>query len=100
MFGLSWTEVVVIAVVAIIFIGPKDLPVVLRTAGRLMRKARVLMAEFRSSVDEVLRESELDDIRRETEAAKRLTEPFAEPKPAAPPEAAKSPAPGDAPPKA
>ena len=65
MFDLSWTELLVIAVVAIIFIGPKELPAALRTLGRWAGKARGMAREFQNSVDDMIRESELDELRKE-----------------------------------
>ena len=65
MFDLSWTELLVIAVVAIVFIGPKELPAALRTLGRWAGKARGMAREFQNSVDDMIRESELDELRKE-----------------------------------
>jgi sec-independent protein translocase protein TatB len=62
------SELIVLAVVALIVIGPKDLPVVLRKLGKMMSKMRALAADFRSSFDEMARQSELDDLRKEVEA--------------------------------
>lgn len=74
LLDIGWTELVLIAVVTIIVIGPKDLPVVLRTMGRMARRARVLMNEFKGSVDEMIRESELEDVRRDTDSADTMIE--------------------------
>jgi len=65
MFDLSWTELLLIAVVAIIFIGPKELPAALRALGRWAGKARGMAREFQNSVDDMIRESELDELRKE-----------------------------------
>ena len=62
------TELIVIAAVALIVVGPKDLPVLMRKVGRFMAKMRGMAAEFRSSFDEMARQSELDELRREVEA--------------------------------
>ena len=59
-------------VVAIVCIGPKDLPIVLRTLGKMARKARGLAREFQASVEEVIRETELSEARKEIDSAKRL----------------------------
>lgn len=61
-------ELVFLAMVALIVVGPKDLPVLLRKLGQFTAKMRGLAAEFRSSFDEMARQSELDDLRREVEA--------------------------------
>jgi sec-independent protein translocase protein TatB len=64
-------EIMVVAVVALIFVGPKDLPVVLRKVGQFTAKMRGLAAEFRASFDEMARQSELDELKREVEALRR-----------------------------
>jgi sec-independent protein translocase protein TatB len=64
MFDFSWSEIMVIGAVALVAIGPKDLPKALRTAGTLVRRARGLAREFHNSVDEMIREAELDEVRR------------------------------------
>lgn len=64
MFDIGWSELGVIALVALIVIGPKDLPKVMREAGRWVRKARSLAYDFQRGVDDMARESELDDIKR------------------------------------
>ena len=56
-----------IALVALVVIGPKDLPRVLRAAGKWAAKARTVANEFRSSIDQMIRESELDEVRKEVE---------------------------------
>ena len=61
-------EFLIVAVVALIFVGPKDLPVLLRKLGQLMAKVRAMAAEFRASFDEMARQSELDELRKEVEA--------------------------------
>lgn len=70
MFDIGWTEMMVIAMLALIIIGPKDLPGTLRTVGQWVRKARSLAREFQSGVDEMVREAELDDARKALEATK------------------------------
>jgi sec-independent protein translocase protein TatB len=61
-------EVLVIAALALIIIGPKDLPVMLRKFGRFVGKMRAMAQEFRSSFDELARQSELEELRKEVEA--------------------------------
>ena len=65
------TELLVIAVVALIVVGPKDLPLMLRKLGQFMAKLRGMAAEFRASFDEMARQSELDELRKEVEAMRR-----------------------------
>jgi sec-independent protein translocase protein TatB len=72
------TELLVIAVVALIVVGPKDLPILLRKLGQWMAKARGMANEFRASFDEMARQSELDELRREVQALRtgQLSDPF------------------------
>ncbi len=63
MLDLGWPELLVVALVLIIVVGPKDLPAMLRTFGRTTRKLRSMAGEFRSQFDEALKEAELDDVR-------------------------------------
>src|SRR5437868_13575255 len=58
-FDIGWSELLVIGVVALVFIGPKDLPRALRVAGYWFRKARTLSREFQNSVDQMIREAEI-----------------------------------------
>ena len=60
-------EMVMIGVLALIVVGPKDLPVLMRRVGQAMAKMRGLAAEFRASFDEMARQSELDELRKEVE---------------------------------
>lgn len=64
MFDIAWSELGVIAVVALVVIGPKDLPKVLRTLGQWTTKARSMAREFQSGVDDMVREAELDELRK------------------------------------
>lgn len=79
MFDLSWGEVLMIGAVALIVIGPKDLPGALRTLGRILGKARRMAGEFQSQFNEALREADLDQVRRDVEglnkAASNVTNP-------------------------
>ena len=68
---VGMSELVVIAIVALIVVGPKDLPVLLRRFGQFMAKLRGMAAEFRASFDEMARQSELDELRKEVEAMRR-----------------------------
>ncbi len=64
-------ELLVIAAVALIVVGPKDLPVMLRKLGQFTAKIRGMANEFRASFDEMARQSELDELRKEVEAMRR-----------------------------
>lgn len=65
MFDIGWDEMALIAVVSLIVIGPKDLPVVLRQVGRWTRKAREMASDFQKGVDDMVRDSELDDLKKQ-----------------------------------
>ncbi len=71
MFDMSWGEVMVIGGVALIVIGPKDLPKALRTVGQMTTKVRRLASEFQSQFNEAMREAELEDVRKEVEGLNR-----------------------------
>jgi sec-independent protein translocase protein TatB len=77
MFDIGWSELVVIAVVALIAIGPKELPGVLRMVGQWMGKARKMAAEFQGQFNEAMREAEMADLKKTfddvRDAAKDLT---------------------------
>ena len=69
-FGMS--ELLLIGVVALVFIGPKDLPKALRVAGFWFRKARTLSREFQTSVEQMIRDAELDEMRQELKKATEI----------------------------
>ena len=64
MFDLSWGEMGIIAVVALVVLGPKELPNALRTVSGLMKNARKLANEFQSGVNEIIREADLEEARK------------------------------------
>jgi sec-independent protein translocase protein TatB len=66
--GIGGLEILVIGLLALIVVGPKDLPLLMRKVGRAVGKARAMANEFRSSFDEMARQSELDELRKEVEA--------------------------------
>jgi sec-independent protein translocase protein TatB len=68
-FDIGWPELMLIGAVALIVIGPKDLPAALRVAGFWLRKARMLSREFQSSVEQMIRDAELDEMRQELKKA-------------------------------
>ncbi len=70
MFDIGGWELALIVVVAVFVIGPKELPATLRTFGRVMARVRSLTTSFRMHVDEMIREAELDDLRKAAEAAR------------------------------
>jgi sec-independent protein translocase protein TatB len=72
MFDIGWQELFVIGVVALIVVGPKDLPKVLRGAARVLNKARGMSREFQAGLAEMAREVELDEIKRNVERTARF----------------------------
>jgi sec-independent protein translocase protein TatB len=83
MFDIAWGEFVVIAVVALIVIGPKELPGVLRAIGQWTTKIRRMAAEFQGQFQEALREAEMADLKKEvdtlSDTAKGFTSQFEDP---------------------
>ena len=71
MFDMSWGEIMVIGGVALVVIGPKDLPKALRTVGQMTSKVRRLAGEFQSQFSEAMREAELQDVKKEMEGLHR-----------------------------
>ncbi|HEY1504670.1 MAG TPA: Sec-independent protein translocase protein TatB [Stellaceae bacterium] len=69
MFDFAWSELAVIAVVALVVIGPKDLPRVMRMVGQWTRRARAIAREFQGSLDQMVREAELDEVKRHIDRA-------------------------------
>ncbi|MEK1895904.1 MAG: Sec-independent protein translocase protein TatB [Rhizobium sp.] len=72
MFDIGWTELLVIAVVLIVVVGPKDLPPMLRAFGKMTQRARKVAGEFRAQFDEALREADLDEVRQTLTDAQKL----------------------------
>jgi sec-independent protein translocase protein TatB len=62
MFGIDWEELLVIVIVAVVVIGPKDMPVALRTAGRWIARVRRVSNHFRAGIDAMIREAEMEDM--------------------------------------
>lgn len=71
MFDIAWSEMALIAAVALIVIGPKELPRVLRQVGMWTRKLKTLAGEFQRNIDDMVREADLDDVRRDIEKVSR-----------------------------
>lgn len=72
MFDIAWTEMLVIAIVMIVVVGPKELPGMLRSIGKTTAKLRAMAGDFRKQFDEALKEAELDDLKKIAEDAKSL----------------------------
>jgi sec-independent protein translocase protein TatB len=105
MIDLSWSHILIVLVVALVVVGPKDLPRLMRTLGRWMAKARAMADQFRKSFDEMSRQAELDELRAEIDSLRRerpfagieqtLHQPVLPYEPAPPLETATAPAPED-----
>jgi sec-independent protein translocase protein TatB len=67
MFDISWTEFLLVGIVALIVIGPKELPGVLRTLGQYTRKVRGMAAEFQNQFQEAMREAEMVDLKKQVD---------------------------------
>jgi sec-independent protein translocase protein TatB len=83
MFGISWNEYILIAIVALIVIGPKELPAVLRAVGQWTAKVRRMAAEFQGQFQEAMREAEMADLKKEVDnlhdTARGFTSQFDDP---------------------
>lgn len=75
MFEIGWSEILIVAVVALVVVGPKDLPVLLRTIGRYAGMAKRQFESFRAQIDTAVREADLDLVRKEMEAIRRAADP-------------------------
>ena len=69
MFDLDWSKLALIAVVALVVIGPKDLPRVMRMIGQWVQRARAIARDFQGSLDQMVREAELDEVKRTVDQA-------------------------------
>jgi sec-independent protein translocase protein TatB len=72
-FGLSMGELMVIAVIALIVVGPKDLPKMLRTIGRFVTKLRGMAGEFQRHLDSAIREAGIEDVKKEVKNMTNFT---------------------------
>ncbi|MEI5680552.1 MULTISPECIES: Sec-independent protein translocase protein TatB [unclassified Mesorhizobium] len=72
MFDIGWTEMLVIAVVMIVVVGPKDLPRMLRTFGKTTAKLRTMAGDFQKQFNEALKEAELDDVKKSVDELRSL----------------------------
>jgi sec-independent protein translocase protein TatB len=73
MFDIGWGKIVIIAVIALVVIGPKELPAVLRTVGQWMGKIRRMAAEFQGQFQEAMREAEMADLKKSVDAITEAT---------------------------
>lgn len=71
MFEIGWSEIFIVSVVALVVVGPKDLPVLLRSIGRYAGQAKRYVDAFRTQLDDVVREADLDLVGKEMEEIRR-----------------------------
>jgi len=71
--SLGFQEIVLLGIIALVVVGPKDLPLLLRKLGKWTAKLRGMAQEFRTGFDELARQAELDELRREVDALRRTT---------------------------
>src|SRR5262249_57025676 len=71
--GLSLEHLVILGVIALVVVGPKDLPLLLRKLGQFTAKLRAMAQEFRTGFDELARQAELDELKREVDALRRTS---------------------------
>ncbi len=72
MFDIGWTEMLVIAIVMIVVVGPKDLPKMLRTFGKTTAKLRSMAGDFQKQFNEALKEAELDEVKKSVDSLRGL----------------------------
>lgn len=71
--SLGFNEIIILGILALVVVGPKDLPLLFRKIGRWTAKLRGMAQEFRTGFDELAREAELDELKREVDALRRTT---------------------------
>lgn len=72
MFDIGWTEMMVVAIVAILFVGPKELPGMLRSFGKGVKKIRMLAGDFQRQFDDALKDAELDGVKASIDSVRNL----------------------------
>ncbi|MSP51720.1 MAG: twin-arginine translocase subunit TatB [Alphaproteobacteria bacterium] len=72
MFDIGWSELLVIAVVTVVFIGPRELPKMLMTIGRWTAKARSIAREFQTNLEDMAREAEMDEVKESLQSAANI----------------------------
>ena len=74
MLDIGWTELLVVGLVLIVVVGPKDLPKVLRTIGQWTRKIKKIARDFQDNIEDIARESEIDEVRNSFDDSLSLSE--------------------------
>jgi len=70
MLDIGWTEIASIVIIAILVIGPKDLPKAMRTVAKIVGKVKSMMREFQSNVDEMIKETELEEVKKQIQTVR------------------------------
>ena len=72
MFDIGWFEMAIVALIALLVIGPKELPHTMRTVGKWVRKAKAITREFQSGINDMIREAELEEAKKALDDAKKM----------------------------
>jgi len=70
MFDIGWTEIITIVILAVLVIGPRDLPKAMRAMAKMIGKAKHMMREFQSNVDDMIRDTELEEVKNSIQSAR------------------------------
>ncbi|MBL4905890.1 MAG: twin-arginine translocase subunit TatB [Sneathiella sp.] len=72
MFDIGWSEMVFVAIIAVLVIGPKDLPRAIASVGKYVRKARSMARDFQSGIDDLAKEADLDDLKKDLQGVTKF----------------------------
>ncbi|MDV7338760.1 Sec-independent protein translocase protein TatB [Terasakiella sp. A23] len=72
MLDIGWTEIAVIIVIAILVVGPKDLPKAMRSVAKIVGKVKAMMREFQGNIDEMIKETELEEVKNQISSARTM----------------------------
>jgi sec-independent protein translocase protein TatB len=72
MFDIGWTEIVSIVILAVLIIGPRDLPKAMRTLAKMIGKAKQMMREFQNNVDDMIKDTELEEVKKSIQSARNF----------------------------
>lgn len=72
MFDIGWTEIVTIVILAVLIIGPRDLPKAMRAMAKMIGKAKHMMREFQNNVDDMIRDTELEEVKKSIQSARNF----------------------------
>ncbi|NVK18235.1 MAG: twin-arginine translocase subunit TatB [Methylocystaceae bacterium] len=72
MLDIGWTEIAIILVIAILVVGPKDLPKAMRSVAKMVGKVKAMMREFQSNIDDMIKETELEEVKNQISSARHM----------------------------